>query len=88
MRDKLVELTRFANVWQAEMLANLLASEGIDCYLRDNFIYGLYPAVNFGGGVKIDLLEKDLQRAREIMEVYGSLYHDDDSLMQTMDDEP
>ena len=70
MEDKMVELTRFVKVSEAEMLANLLKSEGIDCYVRDSFISEIYQPVDFGGA-KVELLEKDLQRAREIMEVFG-----------------
>ena len=70
MEDKIVELTRFVQVSKAEMLANLLKSEGIDCYVRDCFMNQIYGGVDIGG-VKIELLEKDLQRATEIMNDYG-----------------
>ena len=70
MDDKMVELTRFVKVSEAEMLANLLKSEGIDCYVRDSFISEIYQPVDFGGA-KVELLEKDLLRAREILEVFG-----------------
>lgn len=72
----MVELTRFVQISKAEMLANLLKSEGIDCYVRDSFITQIYgQAVDFGG-VKVELLEKDLQRATEIMNNYGYLAND------------
>ena len=70
MEDKMVELARFVQVSKAEMLANLLESEGIDCYVRDCFMNQIYSGVDFGG-VKVELLEKDLQRATEIMHDYG-----------------
>jgi len=53
------------------MLANLLKSEGVDCYVRDCFINQIYSGVDFGG-VKLELLEKDLQRAKEIMKAFHS----------------
>ena len=70
MEDKMVELRRFTLVSEAEILANLLKSEGVDCYVRDCFITQIYSGVDFGG-VKIELLEKDLQRATEIMKAFG-----------------
>ena len=70
MEDKMVELRRFTLVSEAEILANLLKSEGVDCYVRDCFINQIYSGVDFGG-VKIELLEKDLQRATEIMKAFG-----------------
>ena len=71
MEDKMVELSRFTLVSEAEMLANLLKSEGVDCYVRDCFINQIYSGVDFGG-VKVELLEKDLQRAKEIMKAFHS----------------
>ena len=72
MEDKMVELSRFTIVSKAEILANLLKSEGIDCYVRDCFMNQIYSGVDFGG-VKVELLEKDFQRAKEIMKAFGYL---------------
>jgi hypothetical protein len=54
----------------AEMLASLLQSEGVDCYVRD----GLSSSLMFGkdiGGAKVELLEKDVLHAAEIMKDHG-----------------
>jgi hypothetical protein len=71
MEDKMVEIARFHQTADAEMLANLLQSEGIDCYVRD----GIISSVMFGnadlGGAKVELLQKDIQRASEIMRDHG-----------------
>ncbi|MDR0575108.1 MAG: DUF2007 domain-containing protein [Tannerella sp.] len=71
MEDKVIEIARFMQTTEAEMLANLLKSEGIECYVRD----GISSRVLFGradiGGAKVELLEKDVQRASEIMKDYG-----------------
>ena len=73
MEDKMVELKRFIHLSDAEMLANLLRSEGIACYVRDMYINQIYGgAVDFGG-VKVELLEKDLERAKDIMKDFGYL---------------
>ncbi|MDR1222565.1 MAG: DUF2007 domain-containing protein [Tannerella sp.] len=71
MEDKMVEIARFHQTADAEMLANLLQSEGIDCYVRD----GIISSVMFGnadlGEAKVELLQKDIQRASEIMRDHG-----------------
>ena len=82
MEDKVVELTRFTQVSEAEMLSNLLKSEGIDCYVRDSFISEIYKGADFGGA-KVELLEKDLQRATEIMEAFGYVSSDQNTGMET-----
>ena len=69
MEDKMVELTRFTKVSEAEILANLLRSEGVDCYVRNGFIHQIY-GIDLGG-VIVELLEKNLESAIEIMEDYG-----------------
>ena len=76
MEDRMVELTRFTKVSEAEILANLLKSEGIDCYVRDAFMNQIYNGLDLGG-VKVELLEKDLERATEIMNVFGGATSDD-----------
>ena len=86
MEDKMVELTRFVQVSEAEMLASLLKSEGVDCYVRDNFISEIYKGVVDLGGAKVELLEKDLQRATEIMKVYGYAVSETEETMEG--DEP
>ena len=70
MDDKMVELIRFSFLSEAEILVNLLKSEGVDCYARDSFFNQIYGGVDLGG-VKIELLYNDLQRAKEIMRAYG-----------------
>jgi hypothetical protein len=71
MEDKMVEIARFHQPADAEMLANLLQSEGVDCYVRD----GIISSVMFGnadlGGAKVELLQKDIRQASEIMRDHG-----------------
>lgn len=69
--DKIVEITRFTYPADAQILRSLLESEGIECYLKDelsNQILGSYVDI---GGVKVEILEKDVPRALEIMEAGG-----------------
>jgi hypothetical protein len=70
MKDKMIEIARFQLAADAEMLASLLRSEGVGCYVRD----GLSSSFMFGkatGGAKVELLEKDALRATEIMKDHG-----------------
>jgi hypothetical protein len=71
MEDKMVELTRFGNPTEAEMLVNLLHSEGIDSYVRDAILSQEFMGYVDIGGAKVELLEKDLERARQIMRDNG-----------------
>ncbi|MDR1332096.1 MAG: DUF2007 domain-containing protein [Tannerella sp.] len=68
--DCIVEIANFQLTNQAEVLASLLRSEGISCYVRN----GVSSNV-FGGGVdigaKVELLENDVPRALEIMKAYN-----------------
>lgn len=71
--DKMVEIARFQYPAEAQTLRCLLESEGIECYLKDELtsqILGSYVDV---GGVKIEILEKNLPRALEVMKEGGYL---------------
>jgi hypothetical protein len=70
MEDKMIEIARFQQAAEAEMLAGLLQSEGIGCYVRS----GLSGSLMFGndsGGARVELLRKDWLRATEIMKDHG-----------------
>jgi hypothetical protein len=70
MEDKMIEIARFQQATDAEILASLLRSEGVECYVRN----GLSSSAMFGnesGGAKVELLEKDALRAAEIMKDHG-----------------
>ena len=71
MEDKMIEIARFQRRAEAEMLANLLLSEGIDCCVRD----GISSRVMFGDAdlweAKVELLQKDVRRASGIMKDHG-----------------
>jgi len=78
MEDKMVELTRFVKVSEAELLASLLRSEGVDCYVRDGYMNQIYDGLDLGG-VKVELLQKDMKRAMEIMSDHGYTSSNDNS---------
>ncbi|MDR0395047.1 MAG: DUF2007 domain-containing protein [Tannerella sp.] len=70
MEDRMIEIARFQQAADAEMLANLLRSEGIECYVQN----GLSGSLLFGndaGGARVEILEKDVSRAAVIMVDHG-----------------
>lgn len=70
MEDKIVEIARFYEPEEAQILESLLKSEGIKCYLRNEYTSQvMYPA-NMGG-IRVELLESEVPRAMEIMEANG-----------------
>ena len=70
MEDKIVEIARFPEPVEAEKLELLLKSEGIECYLRNEYTSQvMYPADM--GGVRVEILESEVARAMEIMEANG-----------------
>ena len=70
MEDKIVELARFSNTTEAEMLVNLLQSEGIQSYVRDSALSQVWGGADIGGA-KVELLEKDVVHAQQIMRDNG-----------------
>ena len=85
MADKVVELIRFTQISEAEMLANILKSEGVECYVRDIHMNQIYKGVDLGG-VRVELLEEDVARAREIMKAFGYLPSDNNPEIQISDE--
>ena len=69
--DKMVEIARFTFPAEAQTLMSLLRAEGIDCYLRDEISSQVMAGYADIGGARVEILEKDLPRALEIMEEGG-----------------
>lgn len=67
----MVELARFATPVEAEMAVSLLQAEGIDSYVRDAIASQVFMGYADIGSAKVELLAKDLERAREIMRDHG-----------------
>ena len=75
--DKMVEIARFTRPQEAQVLESLLKSEGIECYLRNEYTTQvMYPA-NMGG-VRVELLESEVAHAMEIMEANGYEFPEED----------
>ncbi|MDD2437444.1 MAG: DUF2007 domain-containing protein [Massilibacteroides sp.] len=69
--DKMVEIARFQYPMEAQPLMALLKSEGIDCYLRNEYSSQIMAGYVDIGGARIEVLENEAQRALEIMKDGG-----------------
>lgn len=69
--DKMVEIARFQYPAEAQTLIALLKSEGIECYLRNEYTSQLYASYVDVGGARVEILESDVPDALEIMKAGG-----------------
>ncbi|MDH6535643.1 DUF2007 domain-containing protein [Parabacteroides sp. 52] len=69
--EKMVEVARFTYASDAQVLASLLKSEGIDCYIRNELITQVLAGIIDLGGARVELLESEVSRALEIMQENG-----------------
>lgn len=68
MRDEAVILQVFPSRLLAEMAAQLLAQEGIDCLILADDAGGAYPPLQAIRGVRLMVDAADAFRARQILE--------------------
>lgn len=71
MEEKMVEIARFAKVNDARMLVALLQSEGIDCYINNEYTTQVFAGMADMGGARVEVLEGEVTHAMEVMEVNG-----------------
>jgi hypothetical protein len=69
--DKMVEIARFLYPAEAQTLISLLKSEGIACYLRNEYSSQVMAGYVDVGGARVELLESDVARALEVMKAGG-----------------
>lgn len=69
--DKIVEIAEFSFPADAQTLMALLRSEGIECYLRNELTTQIMAGYADVGGARLEIMEKDLPRALEIMQEGG-----------------
>ena len=67
MDDKLVKIAEFTDYIEAEMAKQLLADYEIEAVVTEENAANLYP-ISGAVGPELCVLEKDAQRAREILE--------------------
>ena len=69
--DKMVEIARFQTPAEAQTLMALLKSEGIECYLRNEYSSQLFASYVDVGGARVEILESDVPDALEVMKAGG-----------------
>jgi DNA-directed RNA polymerase subunit M/transcription elongation factor TFIIS len=68
MDEKLVTALAFSTLWEAEIARSKLDSDGISAYLKDGHTVNMnWLFSNAIGGVKVQVVEGDLMKAREIL---------------------
>lgn len=66
--EEFVELSKVQGDFEAQVLKGLLASEGIDCYVKATLVQTVHPLTVDGlGVVNVFVRRCDLERAREIL---------------------
>lgn len=61
----------FISEFEAEIAKGMLEEEGINCYISGDDTGGMRPHLQLTLGVRLIVMEKDLQRATEILDAYN-----------------
>ena len=64
----LVELARFFNRTEAEIVAAKLRAEEVPAYLKTDNAGGIHPELDFTRGIRVMVLAEDEERARLVLE--------------------
>ena len=75
--EHLVTIRTFFDTAQMAVPKSLLESEGIECFVRDEYMGQLHPAVNNADGIKLQVKEEDAERAADILMKGGFLTEKD-----------
>jgi len=76
--DEIVTLETYYDPMLAEIIRARLDANGIPCFLADENMGSIYPAYNQGGGgIKLKVFAKDVNRCREILAENDELTGDD-----------
>lgn len=67
----MVEIARFQYPAEAQTLMALLKSEGIECYLRNEYSSQMFASYVDVGDARVEILESDVPRALEVMKEGG-----------------
>jgi hypothetical protein len=65
--DDLVTVASFPDVAEAELARERLGLEGIRAFVIDEQTAGVMPYLTGSTGVRVQVVAKDLERAREIL---------------------
>lgn len=67
----MVEIARFQYPAEAQTLMALLKSEGIECYLRNEYSSQMFASYVDVGDARVEILESDVPQALEVMKEGG-----------------
>ncbi len=71
--DKLIAVKYYNTVIQAEVDADVLKKNNIQCICNDDTIVGVFPIFDDRErGIELMVFEKDLERAKQILKEYHS----------------
>jgi hypothetical protein len=77
--DNIIEIARFKDPADAQVLMSLLRSEGIECSLRNELSSQIMSGYADIGGAALEVLESDVPRALELMKAGGYPINDPDA---------
>jgi hypothetical protein len=66
-----VVVKTFMSEFEAEIAKGMLEEEGIECYVSSDDTGGMRPHLQLTLGVRLIVMEKDLQRTLEILDAYN-----------------
>lgn len=69
MPEKLITIARFSQAMEAYLSKGRLESEGIECFIADEFTTTSWLLANALGGVKLNVRESDIERALEVLQI-------------------
>jgi len=70
--ENIVAIRTFVNEFEAERTKGILEEEGIECCVSSDDIGGMGPPQQIIEGIKLLVLEEDVERAKEILDAYDS----------------
>jgi hypothetical protein len=72
VKDKNTAVAKtFANEFEAERAKGILEENGVESFVQRDDAGGMEPPLQLTEGVKLIVLEDDLQKAKEILEAYN-----------------
>ena len=76
--DEIVTFETYYNPMEAQIIRTKLEANGIHCFIADESLGVLYPVYNQGGGgIKIKVFARDLEKCKEIVDDEANLSADD-----------
>jgi hypothetical protein len=76
--DEIITFQTYYNPMEAEIIRTKLEANGIPSFISDESLGVLYPVYNQGGGgIKLKVFARDVEKCKEILADEGLPYDDD-----------